>query len=747
MSETRFSHVPTIVRGVQRQVLLPAMLLASSSVLLLSGCGAALNLGQGAAGPAELGEMHGSVHGGQAPVEGALVTIYEIGATAATAGGYGVALPQAANGTVPALPVLGTATTDGDGNWTIASPAACVNAADELYLVASSGREIGNTTANSSLVLTSVGGPCGNQFTHNWNIDEVSTVVTEYALAGFATSYQNVGTSVGNSVGLTNAFATVNNLISLGGGSAYLITPAYASSPANTTPDVFRSIVPADLINSLANVLAACVNENDNGTASGGSCENLFALTNGAVSNTADAALYMAHNPGGPAPASSSWAGQVLALPTPQAPFGPTLTTTPNDLTMTVNFVGGGLGGAAALNRSKATGLVIDQQGDVWSTAAGLNTVIELNNLGVPLSPNTLVNTANGATITKGGFPPVASGPAVPQGIAIDQNGNAWVADSDNCLEALSPSGTPLTGSPFTTVSSAGGPISLCANGDPGNSVSVDASNNIWVLGAITGENFISAMSYGGGTGTILHSGFPYTGSFSALTGFFGPDYSGHMWWVDGGDGEYGALTSSASSYANTGEVLSSPSGVSAFDNISGTLELAIPQGGGTESVQLAKLGSSPVLGSESSPNSEAGPQGTAVDGAGNILFVNSGGTNGANTVPNNVTVLTKSLSEVSNSVDGWTGGSSLMSLDQAAALAIDQSGNAWVLNASNPNNKNTDPAYTNSNGIPYKYTGSNCANVTEIIGLATPVNPVPATAAAIGAGGVTTAGAYGVAP
>ena len=37
MTETRSSHILAVVKGVQRQILLPAMLLASSSVLLLSG--------------------------------------------------------------------------------------------------------------------------------------------------------------------------------------------------------------------------------------------------------------------------------------------------------------------------------------------------------------------------------------------------------------------------------------------------------------------------------------------------------------------------------------------------------------------------------------------------------------------------------------------------------------------------------------------------------------------------------------
>ncbi|MGO9336292.1 MAG: hypothetical protein ACLPY1_02170 [Terracidiphilus sp.] len=708
MSETRFSHVPTIVRGVQRQVLLPAMLLASSSVLLLSGCGAAFNPGQEVGQSATLDEMHGSVHGGQSAVTGASVSIYEIGADTTTAAGYGAALGTA----------LGTATTDVNGNWSM-TPKACTDSKDELYLVASGGMEIGNTTANTALVLTSVGGPCGSQFTHSWNIDEVSTVVTEYALSGFATSYQNVGTSAGNLVGLTNAFATVNNLVNLGLGTAYSITPAYVSAPANTSPDTFRSIVPQDLINTLANDLSGCVNENDSGN--GAYCTMLFGLTGG-VSTTADAALYIAHNPGNNVSA-------ILGLTPATAPFGPVITGTPTDLTMTVNYVGGGLGGAAIANQSVSSYLAIDQQGNVWVNDNKAHSVTELSNLGAPLSPNTLVNIPGGSTITKGGYPTAAGS----EQIEIDQNGNAWVADQLNCLDGLSPTGTPLTGSPYNS--------GICPAGTSANGVAVDASNNIWVAGGA----YITAMSYNSGTGgTLLNANFPYTAGLNTLSGAMGADYSGHMWYADGGSGEYGALNSNGTLYATTGSTLADPTYSFAFDNIGGTLELGILLSDGTEQLQLAKLGATPVLGTTFEPNSMQLPLAIHADGSGTFYFTNGGGSG----IPNNVTAFTSTGTELSPASLGWLGGSGLMALDGPNGLRIDQSGNVWVINSSNTQNRNTNPTYTNSNGTHYLYTGGSCGNVTEFVGLAKPVNPVYSQNAATGAAsGVTAAGAYGVAP
>jgi hypothetical protein len=702
------------MRGVQRQVLLPAAVLASSSVLLLSGCGSAFNLsGPDATGPAEVGTLQGTVHGGQAPVTGATVSLYEIGTANGTTGGYAAALGTA----------LGSAVTNSGGSWSL-TPKACTNANDELYLVASGGEEVGNSTANTALVLTSVGGPCGSQFTHNWNIDEVTTVATEYALAGFSTSYNHVGTSAGNTIGLINAFATVNNIVNLSAGTAYVATPAYQSAPPNTSPDVFRSIVPQDTINSLANILATCVNAAA-GAADPG-CTNLFTLA-GSVATTADAALYIAHHPG-------SNVSSLLALPTPQAPFGPTLTSTPNDLTLEVNYVGGGLGGFAVNSSNSANVYVaIDAQGNVWTPNQGVDSVTVLSNLGAPLSPNTQVNTTTHALIQQGGFL-AGSGQffgGFSGGISIDQSGNAWVSDQVNCLIGISPSGAALSGSPFSAPCSPGSALATA----------VDASDNVWVAGA----NFITATS----AGAILsgfNGGAPYTSGFNSLSGFIGPDYSGHMWYTDSGNGEIGALSTAGTLYTTTGTLLASPNPYSAFGDVSSQLQIWIPEGGGTENIQPAVAANPVTLGASIYPLSEVAAGAIVADGSSNFFLTMGGGSG----VPANVTAVSASHSILSPSATGYTGGSKLMSLDLPAGIAIDQSGNVWVVNQTNWNNK-TNPvslAYTNSNGITYEDTGDSDGNLTEIIGLGAPVQPVFTLDAKTGqTSGLTAAGAYGVKP
>jgi hypothetical protein len=127
-------------------------------------------------------------------------------------------------------------------------------------------------------------------------MNEVSTIATAYALAGFATDAVHVsssGTTLGLQ-GLANAFANVPNLETLGTGVA-------------TTSNVAGTgTVPQLEINTLANILASCVNST--GTVSGPTnptaCYTLFtnALSGGASglqpTDTATAAINIAHYPG-----------------------------------------------------------------------------------------------------------------------------------------------------------------------------------------------------------------------------------------------------------------------------------------------------------------------------------------------------------------------------------------------------------------------------------------------------------------
>ena len=142
--------------------------------------------------------------------------------------------------------------------------------------------------------------------------------------------------------GIANAFANAANLADLPSGVALATTPA-----GNGT-------VPQAEINTLANILAACVNSNGTGSA----CTTLFAnatadgtTTGTQPTDTATAAINIAHNP-----AANVAALYGLASGTP--PFSGGLTVQPKDLTLEIMFSGGGL--------STAAGIAIDGLGNVW---------------------------------------------------------------------------------------------------------------------------------------------------------------------------------------------------------------------------------------------------------------------------------------------------------------------------------------------------------------------------------------------
>jgi hypothetical protein len=649
--------------------------------------------------------LNGKVHGGQSPVAASTVQIYEVASTASNATGYGsVAVPVQSDGST----VFTTTSTDGSGTWTY--PAfTCTDTDDELYIVATGGNPgLASGTNNKALALAAALGPCSDVGNSGYVvINEVTTVATAYSLAGFMTDATHVGTSTTNAVGLSNAFSTFNNLVNLNSGLALQVTPAYATPPANTTPDTYRSIVPNDTINTLADALAGCVNTDGTPAA----CSSLFAITGNKTNETTlDAALYIAHNP---SLGSAANINTFMGLVTPTAPFQPTLLTSmpsnnPNDFTMALNFTGGGLGGVNVYSRSGAAYIAVDGSGNVWVPNGDRQSVTELDNLGAPLSPTTTITGTteqNSRPLALGGWGASVSGLlGEPQQIAIDLNGNAWVTDAKTCLVAFNPAGSPLSATPYTGV---------CKSGEGASALAVDGSNNVWVAG---GQYISSATN----TGTLM-SGFPVASGFDSLTGFLGADYLGNVWYVDQGNGHFGALTNTGSAYTSSTQAdLSGPGAYAAFG---ANQILWIPEGNaGTLNVQPvnALIASINTIPSAILPSSEAAPAGIAVDGNNYFYLANQGGVtnSGCSTgTQANITVLKASGSLVSPACFGYVGGTAYTALGQPSGVAVDQSGNVWVVNSNSVN-----PTASGQIG-----NGSDDSNVTEFVGLAAPANPVAA--------------------
>jgi len=587
-----------------------ASALCSLLPLLLAACSAPPFTTAVKTSPVHGAAIQGRVHGGQQPISGAKVFLY-----AADATGYGKASNSLLNGT-------GYVTTDGGGNFSITGDYTCPSATTQVYLYAAGGNP--GAGANPVAGLLAGLGSCGKLTSSTFvQINEVSTIATAYAIAGYAadaTQVSSSGTALAQ-VGIQNAFANIANLVNISTGVALATTPAG------------NGAVPQSTINTLANILAACINSN--GTLTGPPnttpCYTLLnsALSGGAVgttpSDTASAAINIAHNPGANISA-------LYALSTANPPFADALSVQPNDFTIGLNFTGGGL--------AEPSGVAIDASGNAWISNLVGSSISKFSSLGVALSPfdgytgggldnprsvaidgsgNVWVTSLSDLNFSKFSSSGAAVSPSTgytggglsfPVAVAIDNFGNVWIADEYT---------SPYRVSEFTSAGAAISPSTGFTGGglDVSYSIAIDGTGNAWISNGA--NNSISEFS---SMGIALSPVAGYTGG-----GLFDPgpitiDSSGNVWAAN-------YTNSSVSKFSNTGAALSPSAGYT---------------GGG--------LGST---------------NGIAIDGSGNIFVANSGG---------DVSEFSSAGVALSPST-GYTGGG----LSTPFFIAIDGSGDAWVVN------------------------------------------------------------------
>src|SRR5580658_5361449 len=168
-----------------------------------------------------IGEIEGSVHGGQAPVTGAQVYLF-----AAGTGGYQTAstslIPSSKSG-VNGVSCTGGVngycyvSTDGNGNFTLGSASAgydyTCTAGQQVYIVAVGGNPGLTGTVNNTAIVQMAGlGQCpasGNLAAQvpYLVINEVTTVAFAYSMSGFATTPFNVSSNAANSTASATAIA------------------------------------------------------------------------------------------------------------------------------------------------------------------------------------------------------------------------------------------------------------------------------------------------------------------------------------------------------------------------------------------------------------------------------------------------------------------------------------------------------------------------------------------------------------
>ncbi len=155
-----------------------------------------------------------------AAVSAATVKLYVAGST-----GYGSAATYATGND---LFGNNTVATNPTGGFNITGDYACPTAVSLVYIVASGGNPgLSGTVNNTASVLVAALGACGNLNSNTFiNINELTTAAAAFALGQFFTptfgsgSPDTIGAPSSNLIGITNAFATAENLVSTATGTA-----------------------------------------------------------------------------------------------------------------------------------------------------------------------------------------------------------------------------------------------------------------------------------------------------------------------------------------------------------------------------------------------------------------------------------------------------------------------------------------------------------------------------------------------
>ncbi len=584
-------------------------------------------------------------------------------------------------------------------------------------------------------------------------VNEVATTAAAYSLSGFTATAAGLtgttdvnGTTINSAVyigspsastqettAIANAALNAAQLYDIQGGN--LTTAPYGEGhiARSSTPGIVagaptNGVVPQALLDTLGNILAACVDSSNtwnplvsSGAKSSQCWTNIFPTAtsnpNGSGTAPTDIAMSMiniSRFPGGPSSstsASNNWVTKLFQTPGASVPFTPNLgTAQPNDFTVALNFYDNS---GANLFLDAPSGIAIDSNGNAQVSSGGAGDTGALTDLGtlgyivgsayeggilgsgVAIGPsttqyiwtaNTQKKTTSGTdtlgafyisadpvhsgnpssqgaytdtSVTGGYYAALPSGTAQTQGIAIDGNGTAYIADTAAGIvhKLATPSTLPPPSSntsPATSVTS----TNLSFTGCTTNATGLSTSNNT------TGRNVFVTNSSGNTFCEINSSGL-LVGSVTGLSSPTGiaADNFGNAWVTDKGSNEVEALT-----------------------YVSGALrfEVFTTGAGGLNA-----------------------PYGIAFDGANNMWVANSGN--------NTVTELTNPLTGILPNVQSGnvaisaisppTGyqpvsglsGSANYQVTNPTAIAVDISGNVWVAN-----------------------TGTN--TVTEIIGSATPV-------------------------
>lgn len=582
--------------------------------------------------------IKGRVHGGNQPVAGATVSVYFAG--------------QSGYGSASTLVTQTTSANDGYGSFSfqVTCPTPQMPPYDPLvYLIARGGNTLnnGSSSSNSAAEFVAALAPCSQINSSTFvNMSEVTTVATMAALQQYwnpNTQSFGVDGILLSYTAMAHAIAAIPNLVNLQTGTA---VGTLTKTGTGTAGSVSVTVTPETAkINTIANILSACINNNANGDATACTALEGNALapdpgttsqpgnTLAAATDVLNALYYMMTNPtdGGTTQLNAIYA----VAPGNGAPYQPTLSAAPSDWTIGVTY-------SSTNSCSNGDGffnfpydLKLDSFGGVWiDNGSPAGNLAHMGFDGTPLDCAAVAANSRGST--------------------IDDQGNVWVGSfSSNNVYRY----TPGTGAVLTYTTAA-----------PVVAITADGSNNVFFssyAGTALYEIAGGAVAITASAPTLISS---TTGSAPAQIMV---NAAGTIWGSTGttsvtatvpGSGTYTTTpyTVSGNSYGisivpgNAGNIFSSSQNTN-------TVDLLGPFGGGG----YTEAHNYPVSG-----GGLTNPTAVAADGARNVWVANN------STGLSNVSEFAQGGAALSPSTGFVKAGPYFVN---GRSIIVDQGGNVWI--------------------------------------------------------------------
>jgi len=576
-------------------------------------------------------------------------------------------------------------------------------------------------------------------------LNEVSTVATAYTFQPFTLATNNSAWDIGSPstmssfpvtspvtlvtdtqalLGIANAANTAAQLYNIQGSSTLISTSGDGEGHlANNLTANGNGIVPEATIDSLANILAACV---DSVPTTVGvpttTCSDLFtvARADGTTTgtepiDTATAAINIARYPAGnhsSGTADPTYVKDIFDVQSGTVPYVPDLFNPPNDWTIaiiypvTLSSYSSTYGFGTNAWASKAESIEVDANADIWVTGQTNFSIVRLNNLGVI-------------------YPPTAQNDLgyIPGYVSVDGSNNAWT-------------GNATTSSPIFEAGSNGVFTATYGTANDFTDAYVDIAD-------YAGDDYFFATYNGnyqmyeyplGSTTTTVPTGYSIASSgFGAGNHVaHGAIDASHDFWLtsetnNGGTNsnfQIAKVTSTGTNVWVYNTQVNRPEFVAIDANGTGWIPSQTAAG------PVYKITSNGVtrtsLTSGSTGATLSNPFGVAVDGNGNVWVTNRCGNDNTCDYPSTAS---STLVEINGATDTAispstnylpktqypataTGFTAIMT--DPLNLAIDPSGNIWITN------------YAGDLGTP----NGNDSSIVEIVGAAAPVVTPLATAA-----------------